>query len=291
MINKLLFYLVILPISHLPFWILYRISDFLYLVLYRLIRYRTKVVRSNLINSFPDITIREIEAIEKSFYRHLSDLIVESLKTFTISREEASDRMQHKNTEIFEHYFKLGKSVVVVGGHYGNWELYAVTFAQQISHRAAALFTPLKNEFFNEKVLKTRSKFGLELLPIHEIKSRMRDYTKEPTVVIFGADQSPRKTQKAYWMKFLNQDTGVQFGAEKFAKDYDLPVVFGNIYKRKRGFYEVDYRLITNEPKKTEHGEITEAHTKMLEKIIQQEPGYWLWSHKRWKHQRPSSEA
>lgn len=290
MLNKILFYLIILPISRLPFWVLYRISDFLYFILYLVFGYRKKVVGFNLQNSFPEKSSSEIHTIEKAFYKHLCDLVVESLKAFSISKEQANSRMKHKNPEIFDKYYREGKSVVLVGGHYGNWELYAVSIAQQIKHRAVALYTPLKNKYFNKKILKSRSKFGLELLPIHEIKKRMVEMTKQPTVVMFAADQSPRKSQRAYWMEFLNQDTGVQFGTEKFAKDYDLPVIFGNIYKRKRGYYEVEYSLLTENPTQKSYGEITHAHTKQLEKVILQDPRYWLWSHKRWKHKRPENQ-
>ena len=289
--SRLLYYLVILPLSSLPFWILYRISDFMYLILYQVIGYRRKVVQQNLRNSFPEKSSEEIIKIEKGFYSHLCDLIVESLKAFTISEKQATKRFTCKNEEMVDAFYDKGRSIVLVGGHYGNWELYAVTVCQQIKHRPLALFTPLKNTFFNEKILRSRSKFGLEMLPIQSIKKRMAEVNKVPTAVIFAADQSPRKSQRAYWMEFLNQDTGVQFGTEKFAKDYNLPVIFGNIHKLKRGYYEIRYSLITDNPTGTAYGEITEAHTRMLEREIQKEPQYWLWSHKRWKHKRPDSNT
>lgn len=255
-----------------------------------MIGYRKRVVRGNLHKAFPEKLPKEIKSIERGFYKHLGDLIVESIKAFSISGKQVNKRMKHKNPEIFTNFYKEGKSVVLVGGHYGNWELYAVSIAQQIRHKAVALYTPLKNRYFNAKILKSRSKFGLELLPIQEIKKQMVVIAEKPTVVMFAADQSPRKSQRAYWMEFLNQDTGVQFGTEKFSKDYNLPVVFGNIYKRKRGFYEVEYTLLTQESSQSDYGDITEAHTKKLEEIIRKEPRFWLWSHKRWKHKRPENQ-
>lgn len=289
--SKVLFYLVILPISKLPFWMLYLISDFLYLILYRIIGYRTKVVRQNLTNSFPDRSEKEILAIEAKFYSHLCDLVVESLKAFSISLEEAKLRMKDRNIEVVNQYFKQKRQVVLVGGHYGNWELFAITIGATTDHKTLALYTPLKNKFINEKITKSRSKYGLGMLSITEIKDKLNDINSDLYAIIFGADQSPRKSQRAYWMKFLNQETGIQFGTEKFAKEFNAVVIFTNIYKVKRGYYELQYDVITEQPNQEELGFISKTHTQMLEKVIQQQPEYWLWSHKRWKHKRPEGEV
>lgn len=289
--SKLLFYLVILPISKLPFGVLYLISDFLYLVLYKVIGYRTKVVRANLENSFPDKSGAEIKELEAKFYSHLCDLVVESLKAFSISLEDAKKRMKDRNIEVVNQYHKQGRQVVLVGGHYGNWELFAITIGATTEHETIALYTPLKNKFINEKITESRSKYGLGMLSIKEIKSKLTDINSGLYAIIFGADQSPRKTQRAYWMKFLNQETGVQFGTEKFAKEFNAVVIFTNIYKVKRGYYELQYDVITEQPNEEELGYISKTHTQMLEKVIQAQPEYWLWSHKRWKHKRPEGET
>ena len=289
--SKLLFYLVILPISKLPFGVLYLISDFLYLVLYKVIGYRTKVVRANLENSFADKSGAEIKELEAKFYSHLCDLVVESLKAFSISLEDAKKRIKDRNIEVVNQYHKQGRQVVLVGGHYGNWELFAITIGATTEHESIALYTPLKNEFINEKITESRSKYGLGMLSIKEIKSKLTDINSGLYAIIFGADQSPRKTQRAYWMKFLNQETGVQFGTEKFAKEFNAVVIFTNIYKVKRGYYELQYDVITEQPNEEELGYISKTHTQMLEKVIQAQPEYWLWSHKRWKHKRPQGET
>lgn len=290
MISKLIYHLLLSPISHLPFKFLYLLSDGLFIIIFHLVGYRRKVVYSNIKRSFPEKSKEEVGEIERKFYKHLCDLVVESIKAFSITNEEASERMKHRNPNLINDFYEKNKSLTLVGGHYGNWELFAVSIAQVIKHQPVALYTPLKNKYFNDKVLSSRSKFGLKMLSIQDIKSKMKNIGSKPSLIIFGADQSPRKSQKAYWMTFLNQETAVQFGTEKFSKEYDLPVIFGNIYKVERGYYEVEYSLLTKESKNTEFGEITQLHTKKLEEIIRLEPAYWLWSHKRWKHNRPEGE-
>ena len=289
--SKLLYYFVIIPISKLPFKVLYLISNLLYIIMYKVVGYRTKVVYENLKNSFPEKSKEELKTIEAKFYLHLCDLVVESLKAFSITLEEAQLRMADRNVEVVNKYADAGRQIVMVGGHYGNWELFAITIGQSLSNHAIALYTPLKDKFINEKITKSRSKYGLGLLSIKEIKEELARLEDKSHTIIFGSDQSPRKSQRAYWMTFLNQETGVQFGTEKFAKEFNAVVIFANIYRVKRGFYEIEYELLTENPTQEESGWITKTHTKKLEKVIQAEPAYWLWSHKRWKHSRPDGEV
>lgn len=248
-----------------------------------MIGYRRKVVFQNLQNSFPEKSKRELKSIEKKFYRHLSDLLVESIKTFTISSEEALKRLKVRNPEVTDHFYNRGKNIVGVGGHNGNWEIYAVVCALQIKHDVSAFYTPLKNKFFDKKAKESRSRFGLNLIPT-SAKDSLQISKDKPGMMIFGIDQCPKKKQRAYWLNFLNQETGVQFGAEKYAREHNLPVVFGNIHKIKRGYYEVEYKVVCEDPSELPIGGILEKSTQYLEDIIREQPQFWLWSHKRWKY-------
>lgn len=247
------------------------------------------MVRANLKNAFPEKSNSAINKIESTFYLHMCDLIVESIKAFTITEKLAKRKMTYKGTEIFEQLHKKGKSVVLVGGHYGNWELLAVTITNAIPHRSMALYTPLTNTFLDKKMKASRSRFGLEMLPISKVREYFESTKHIPTTAIFGADQSPRNPQKAYWMTFLNQETGVQFGAEKFATEYNCAVVYGVIHRLSRGKYQTEFKLLTENASELPYGKITELHTKLLEKKILDSPPYWLWSHRRWKHKRPAN--
>lgn len=286
---KILYYTVLLPISLLPFWALYLVSDIIYLLLYKLVGYRRKVVSSNIANSFPTLDKKELLAIEKEFYKHFCDIIVESIKAFTISKAEIEKRFVHYNTDIFEKYKE--QHITLVGGHNGNWELYAVSIGLNMKHIPVALYTPLTNKFINEKILKSRSKYGLLMRKYKRVKNMIKSADQSQMAVIFGADQCPKLTQKPHFTQFLNQETAVQFGTERFAKDINTPVIYGVIKKVKRGYYAADYRLVTDAPRDLPHGEITERHTRMLEEDILKAPAYWLWTHKRWKRTKKDFEA
>jgi len=286
----LLYYLLIKPLSLLPIPILHGLSFLVYLVVYKIMGYRTKVVHANLKGSFPEKSEKEIKSIMDKFYLHLCDLIVEAIKGFSISDKVVKKRMKFRNIEVVDQFKAQGKHVVMAGGHYGNWELFALAISDASQYIPLALYTPMASKFFNQKFLMSRGKYGLQLLSIKEIRSNFEKLMAEQYMVIFGTDQSPRKSQRAYWTNFLNQPTGVQFGAEKFAVEYDAAVVFANIYKVKRGYYEVECSLICESAKQTEYGYISEMHTKLLEDVVRKQPEYWLWSHKRWKHS-PSEDV
>jgi KDO2-lipid IV(A) lauroyltransferase len=282
--GKIAYYLLIIPISRLPFFLLYGLSDLTFFLLYRVFGYRKKVVLTNISKSFPEKTKKEHKEIMVKFYRHFCDLVLESIKGFTISEEKIKKRMVFKNNEVLEPYFKDGKDLIMVGGHYNNWEYLAVGIGLCFDFIPVGIYKPLTSKFFDEKMRSSRERYGLKLTPMKQTKDTFATNFGKPKAMIFGADQSPSNVERCHWTTFLNQDTPVFFGPEKFAKEYDLPVFFSTIHKVKRGHFEVTHQLITDKPKDTELAEITEAHVRLLEQDIIDKPEYWLWTHKRWKH-------
>jgi len=286
--SALLFYLVIKPISLLPFWVLYGLSDFLYLIIYKILGYRTSVVKTNLINSFPDKSPEEIKTIQNKFYHHFFDLIIESIKLFSISKKEVLKRFKFTNPEITYPFYERGQNLIVVAGHYGNWEFAATAPADsRVLYQMATLYFPLSNKFLEKKIKQSREKFGFMLIPGKDVKVFFNHKFAKPTMLFFLSDQSPPSSKNAYWTRFLNQDTGVLYGAENYAKKYNYPVFFARIKRIKRGFNEFTFEYIEENPASTSYGEITKKHVQMLEKQIIEQPEFWLWTHRRWKREKP----
>ena len=284
--TKVLFYLILKPLSLLPYWVLYGISNFLAFVFYYLIPYRKKVVLINLHNSFPDKSEEEINSICKKFYAHLCDIIVESVKLFSISNKQILRRFKVRNPEILQPYFDAGKDVIIVGGHYNNWEMLAAGIDQQVPHDTVGLYSKLSNPFFDKKMKSSRSAFGLRMVTTKESFAYFKEEHSVPRLSIFGADQSPTYSKSVHWTTFLNQETAVALGTERFAKKYNMPVVYGSIVKESRGHFSLTISLLCKDPNDTADGEITELHTRKLEEQILAQPEYWLWTHKRWKRKR-----
>jgi KDO2-lipid IV(A) lauroyltransferase len=261
----------------------------MYFLLYHVAGYRKKVVLRNIKNSFPSLSTEQHEQICKDFYFHFSDLILESFKTFTISRKGLKKHLYCKNPELINKYYDQNKSVIITVGHFNSWEFFLAGIDLLIKHNAAVIYQPLTNKFFNRKINNTRSEFGTTMVSTKNVKEFFENKIKHPAATVFAIDQSPARPDKAYWTTFLNQDTGVLFGAEKYAKDYDLPVFFARINKEKRGYYSLEFFEVTMQPRDTGYGEITEKATRLLERDIIAQPQYWLWSHRRWKHERPAN--
>ncbi len=287
MITKVFYYILLIPVSFLPYRILYLFSDFLFFIFYIILGYRKKIVSANLKNSFPDKTDKELKEIMHNFYKHFCDLLLEGIKGFTISEKQLKERLTIKNPEFTNYYAKKNQNIILVGGHYNNWEMYAQAFSIYSNHRCMGIYKPLSNAFMNIKMYQSRSKFGTDLISMKQTKKLFQEEeSSDPKIIVFGADQNPSNPMRAHWLKFLHQDTAVAFGVEKYSKEYNCPVVFISINKPKRGYYEVKYSLITEYPTKEPYGKITEDFTKRLEEDIINNPQYWLWTHRRWKHKK-----
>lgn len=270
-------------ISLLPFWILYLIADFLFIVLYYLIGYRRNVTQENLRNAFPEKTQKERNHIEKEYYKYLADLIMETIKSITISEKEIQRRVIPTNPEAVKNYFAQGKSVLAVGGHYCNWEWAALNFCFYDEKKFMIIYKPLSNMIFDAFFYKSRSRFGGIPVSMKQTMRKMIEYKNEVTVSVFLGDQTPVREDTNYFTEFLNQPTAVFLGIEKIAKMIDSVVIFYDMHRVKRGYYTYTIVPLVENAKETAPYEITNAHVKYLETMINREPQYWLWSHRRWK--------
>lgn len=284
-------YYIALPflylVSVLPFRVLYLISDGIYGLLYHVVGYRRKVVLENMRRSFPEKSEAELERLCRQFYRYFCDLVLESFKTLTISREAMLRhcRMQPEALELFSTLAEQNKSVIIVMGHKGNWEWAGNTFSLCCRHHLYVIYHPLSNKYFNGLLYRMRTRFGTGLIAMKDTFREMARNRQELTATAFIADQSP-SPEKAWWMDFLHQDTAVFMGTEKIAQKLGFPVVYVSVNRVKRGFYTLGAEMLTQPPYAAAEGDITMAHTRRLEKDIIQEPQTWLWTHRRWKHRR-----
>lgn len=275
------------PFTFLPLRWLYGISDIMYFIIYKVAKYRVDVVRANLRRSFPSKSEKELREIEQRFYSHFCDLFVEQFYILHANALKAQKLCRFKNVEMLNRYYDQGKSIVIAGGHYGNWELYGM-FGLYLRHTTIGAYKPLANKYFERFINASRERFGAVAIPMKETPRIALTYANEGKLFFLGliADQTPAKGEIRYWTTFLNQDTPVFLGTEKIARKLNQPVFFCNMRKIKRGLYEVEIELLTENPAETKPYEITEMHVRALERLIYEAPEYWLWSHRRWKHSR-----
>lgn len=283
-----LFYAFTWLIAQLPSKTINVFSDILRFFIYRVFRYRVKVVRENLRNSFPEKSVQELVNIEQKFYVHLCDLIFENFFLLHASRERAMRRCRFVDIEQFEKLHAHGRSAILATGHYGNWELFALMGAR-IKHYPLGVYKPLNDKRFEGLLNKARERFGGVPVPMYDTLRVLIQYMNSDKPALLGlvTDQTPPAADIKYWTNFLNQQTPVFLGVEKIAQKLDLPVYFCSMNKVKRGKYEVRFTLLTDKPKECKPYEITEMHVKALEELIRKHPEFWLWSHRRWKHKPP----
>jgi len=276
-------------LGKLPLSVLYALASGVRFIFNYLISYRKKVIDINLKNSFPDKTSDELRILRNKFYGYLTDQLVEFFYGVRISPEEMMQRMRFVNEEIITSYLNNNQPVVLVAGHQGNWE-WAIHRLGLSGNAYDVVYQRLNNKDFNKFTMEVRSRFeGVTLLEKRESIIASRDRKDIPRAICLAADQAPQKPESAYWTTFLNQDTAFFTGMERFARDYNYPVIFVELIRTGRGEYTMSFESLAS-PDQYENlakGEIIERFARRLEKSIIAYPDQYLWSHRRWKHTKP----
>lgn len=282
--NKILPFILIL-IGKVPFKALYIISQVMLFFVYRIFRYRIDTVQKNLKNSFPKHSLIDLKKIEKKFYRNFCDVLLENLLLYTISEKELKKRMKLLNPEIFDALYNKDKGAILVGAHYNNWEWMALSLGVYAKQDVFSVYKPLNNKTINALMLKARERFGANIIPMASFAKTVLENKNRATINLMLTDQSPHKSKVDFYCTFLNQDTPVYLGPEKIVNAVNLELLFVEVHRVKRGFYEM--KIVTLKDKSKEEKESkTLLHVNHLEKIINDQPENWLWSHKRWKNSR-----
>ena len=286
--NALVYYLtfpILFVVSRLPFPLFYLLSDFIYFLLYRVFGYRKTVVRLNLKHAFPELKEAEYRIIEMKFYRHLCDLFLEIIKSMGMSKDQMLKRFKVKNIEVLTQFEKQNRSAFLLCGHYASWE-WMMSLGYHMNHLGYGIYRPIKNPYFDNLIKEIRSRHDAYMIPQKTAAELIRQKEKknERGVYGFASDQSPRPTPKSYWRPFMGINVPVYTGAERLARELNIPLVFGKIQRVKRGYYELEFKLITDQPKTTAVNEITDIYTEWLEEQIKEDPTQYFWTHKRFKH-------
>lgn len=281
-------------LSLLPLCFLYLISDVLFFLLFRVIKYRRTIVHENLKNSFPEKKKEERLQIEKEFYTFLCDYFVESIKLLSIHPNHLRKRMVFTGVETIYSHLDEHPLAFVYLGHYGNWEwITSLGLWTPNDVTCAQIYHPLHNTTINRLFLTLRNRFGAHSIAMKDTLREILGYRnrKEKLVIGFIADQTPTRNSIHHWVDFLHQDTPVFTGAERIAKKVNACTFYAQVRRIKRGYYQCDFKPMVIETKGKPDFEITDLYMNLLEEMIQKQPAIWLWSHRRWKRKRQKTQA
>lgn len=291
---KFFTYILTLPFIYflalLPFRLMYIFSDFLSFVLYRIIGYRKQVVRANLIRTGFGDDPAQCFTIEKAVYKHFCDLYLETFKSLTLSKSQIQKRFVVNNTSLIQDFALQGKSVIMMCGHYASYE-WLLSMGYYSDHTAYGIYAPLANPYFNKLVIKARRRYGAFLIPRRETVSSIKKHAENNHLALYGfaSDQSPKIKRKTYFRSFFGTEVPVFTGAERIAKEHDIPVLMAKVRRVKRGFYETEIIVLSKNPKEVKDFEITDQFTEELESLIKEDPSHYLWTHNRFKRLRKAT--
>ena len=288
---QLLAFVLIYPllwfVSILPFRFLYAVSDVLYVVLYHIVGYRKQTVQENLKLVFPKKSQAERQLITKRFYHHLCDMILEAIKSMSISVEDMKARFKFTNIELIKEFEKQNKSIVLMCAHYGSWE-WIFIIQTYVKFRGYAVYKRLNNIYFDKLVRGIRARYNSYLVTTKETIPTLIENKKKGVLTMNGfvSDQTPKKGKAYHWNTFMGIEVPIHTGAEMLAKKLDMPVIFFSVKRIKRGFYETTFQTLAEQPNEYKNYAITDQFLKLVEQQIHEEPQYYLWTHKRWKHRK-----
>ena len=286
MLTRIAIYGFLYPLSLLPLPVLYGIGVGIRFFVYNVFHYRRAVVRENLKKSFPYKSDNELKTIEKKYYKHLANLFVEGIKQLTISKKTLMKRYFCKNPEIVNDYFAQEQSVILMSSHYNNWEWMVLSLSMQFDFQGIGVGKPNSNKVFEKIINKARTRYGTEVIFADTVRDTIQQYDQQQKLCAYMmlCDQSPASVEKSYITTFMNQPSAMIYGAEYFAKKYNYPVFYYVVKQTKRGYYEIELTKLTDTPQSEPYGSIIEKYVKYLQSDIEKKPQFWLWSHKRWKH-------
>ena len=273
--------------SRLPLRALYAFSTFLYLLAFYVVRHRHQVIRGQLEKVFPDWTDAERERVHKRFLKNFCDVVIEVLKSVSMTEGDMRSRVRIVNLDAARQYLDAGQSVMLVTSHLGNWEwlLHGVTL--QLGYPVDAAYKPLHDQWAERLMLGIRSRFGARLVPAKEL---LADFLRRRGVVravAMNADQAPVSTDERYWTLFLGQDTAFYIGAEQIARATRLPILYVRVRRVRRGYYEVELKQLWDGREATEPNTVTERYARACELDVLESPADWLWSYRRWRLKKP----
>ncbi|TNE30185.1 MAG: hypothetical protein EP346_04365 [Bacteroidetes bacterium] len=272
----------------LPWRGVYAVADFAYFVLFRVIKYRVDLVKENFRLCFPEKDDEWVNQMTKTYYRYLADIFIESIKAMHIPIEDLKKRFVSTSNSILYEEPYASKNVIIMGSHYGNWEFMTRCMPSMMPHEVAGVYRPLSNTRIEAYMAKHRSKDGMWLVPTQVAKPAFVEDRGHPVAYTLLADQNPSNPKSSFWISFLNRETGFTPGGEVYAKRYDYPIVIMFLKRVKRGYYSVHFEALEPNPSEIEFGEVMRKYAALLEDWIREDPPYWLWSHRRWKHKRPA---
>ena len=291
---NLLVYILVYPfiwmISRLNFTSIYLISDLLYYILYYIFSYRKKVVRKNLELAFPEKSKMERRRIERENFRNLTDIFLETFKSNNIKEKDLIERFSFKNPELLEKIYNNNQEVIVMCSHYCSWE-WVFVIEKITKFKINAIYKQLSNKYFDKWTKDRRSQYGANMITTKETYREISRLSKLKSLNFYGfaSDQSPKKSKAVYWGNFLNNWVPIHTGAEIIAKKYNIAIVFMDVQKVKRGYYEASFSLITEKPNSFKKFELTDKYIELVEKQVRDKPEYYTWTHRRFKHRKNKS--
>ncbi|HED19138.1 MAG TPA: hypothetical protein ENI74_06510, partial [Gammaproteobacteria bacterium] len=278
--------ILIRTLARLPLPVLYFVADTLFVLAFYMLRIQRKLVENNLQSIFPGHSSGAIRRLAASSHRNTAHMLLESIKSGTLTAEELARRVDMENPELIDDLVKRHNTVITVAAHHGNWEWMQLACSSRFAVPLAALYKPLNRPAIDIPLQETRSRFGSHLIKVKNALPELLEFARQPGIIALVADQGPRPDEEKHWAKFLGRDTAFYPGAEQLARLFKAPLVFIHMKRLRRGYYRIKFEVLTEPPYRQKMGEIMDIYIKAVEEQVLEAPQDWVWMYKRWKYRK-----
>ncbi|MYB88463.1 MAG: lipid A biosynthesis protein [Proteobacteria bacterium] len=278
-----LFKFLLKSLAYLPLPILHGLSGPLYLLLFYILRFRRKVAENNIRNSFPELDATERMALLKNHYRRLCDVALETTRSLAMAPTALERHVSFTNLGVIQQALQQNQTVLLAMAHHCNPVWAVLAAGQKLGTPVDGIYKPPHLAWLDELTLKSLSRFNITPVPAKTCVSTLLQRSASTRAVAIVADQAPRRSDKAYWTRFMHQDTPFYLGLEKIAQLFKYPIFFMDIKRTGRGHYEASFKPLAEPPYDKHSHAISESFARAVEQQILRSPQDWLWTHRRWK--------
>ena len=270
-----------------------RVGEIVAAFAYNFIPVRKRLTIDNLRHAFPAKSDEEIEQIARGAFRNVVTALLEIFWFPRLTREKLSEIVSMPDVQIMDTLLNEGKGLIMLGGHFGNWELNALAVGLLGGHQLTIIVQEQRNGYVDAFMSKNRTMFGSKLVDMKRSPREILAAIQRNEVVAMLADQSG--PQEGLFIKYFGRLASTHRGPAVFSVRTGAPIVMSFILRKSDGRYEVIFEEVdtanltgTDDEKITE---LTKRHVAVLEKYATLYPDHWLWMHKRWKHTPPVISA
>ncbi|MEI8135382.1 MAG: lysophospholipid acyltransferase family protein [bacterium] len=246
---------------------------------------RRSVTFDNLQNAYPTSSKSALNALALNAYKNLGIVFAEMLYLRFARLTKIKRGISVSNPELFHAALAKKKGLIVVAGHYANWEWLALGGSLVLKTNYGVIRKNIDKSFVEKFLTKMRTRTGNRMINAGDVRGMYRALQSGECITILGDQAAPGESVR---VPFFGREVPTFEGPARLAIRTNAIMLFAECFRKTDGNYEITFHPMETDDivgdSELNVKILTVRHTEVLEKIIRLNPEQWLWQHKRWKY-------